>query len=126
MEKKNLDLLLAFGGAGLYLASEIALQKAPPHLSDRSNFSAHPKEVLGTFVGAATATYGLYRMNPKYAKYGVLGYVLGNVFLFKEKTVPSARMLADQHASGEWYVGAPPPGGDYSFTRRPGYNGKDY
>jgi len=24
------------------------------------------------------------------------------------------------------YVGAPPPGGDYSFTRRPGYQGKDY
>jgi hypothetical protein len=24
------------------------------------------------------------------------------------------------------HVGAPPPGGDYSFTRRPGYNGKDY
>lgn len=23
-------------------------------------------------------------------------------------------------------VGAPPPGGDYSFTRRPGFNGKDY
>lgn len=24
------------------------------------------------------------------------------------------------------HVGAPPPGGDYSFTRRPGYNSKDY
>lgn len=23
-------------------------------------------------------------------------------------------------------TGAPPPGGDYSFTRRPGYNNKDY
>jgi len=23
-------------------------------------------------------------------------------------------------------TGAPPPGGDYSFTRRPGYDGKDY
>jgi len=24
------------------------------------------------------------------------------------------------------YVGAPPPNRDYSFTRRPGFNGKDY
>lgn len=30
-----------------------------------------------------------------------------------------------QHHAG-YAVGAPPPGGDYSFTRRPGYNGKDY
>jgi len=30
-----------------------------------------------------------------------------------------------QHHAG-YHVGAPPPGGDYSFTRRPGYNGKDY
>ena len=29
------------------------------------------------------------------------------------------------HHAG-YAVGAPPPGGDYSFTRRPGYNGKDY
>lgn len=31
-----------------------------------------------------------------------------------------------QHHYAGYAVGAPPPGGDYSFTRRPGYNGKDY
>lgn len=31
------------------------------------------------------------------------------------------------HGHHGHHVGAPtPPGGDYSFTRRPGYNGKDY
>lgn len=30
------------------------------------------------------------------------------------------------HPLASHLTGAPPPGSDYSFTRRPGYNGKDY
>lgn len=31
-----------------------------------------------------------------------------------------------RYPGGAYHVGAPPPDRDYSFTRRPGFNGKDY
>lgn len=46
----------------------------------------------------------------------VAAAVIGGIFLYSR-----------QKKSSLHYVGAPtPPGGDYSFTRRPGYNRKDY
>lgn len=46
----------------------------------------------------------------------VAAAVIGGIFLYTRHKKPSSH-----------YVGAPtPPGGDYSFTRRPGFNSKEY
>jgi len=40
--------------------------------------------------------------------------------------LPRPLYHAGAAAQPSHYVGAPPPDRDYSFTRRPGFNGKDY
>jgi hypothetical protein len=71
----------------------------------------------------------------------VLGAALVAFLLYKSSSkrrhlasfvpVPLTPVITNGQFAGAamplYHVGAPtPPGGDYSFTRRPGYNGKDY
>jgi hypothetical protein len=92
----------------------------------------------------------------KYAAYGAGVYMLaqfaGHALLkktdawahqhpFPRVPAPSTPVVTKGHFAGaprplyhagaallpsRYHVGAPPPNRDYSFTRRPGFNGKDY
>lgn len=73
---------------------------------------------VGSLGGAALAIYALSHINAKYANYAVAAYLGSEVFLPMQ-----VKMLAER-VGGESFVGA--PGQDYSFTRRPGYNDKNY
>jgi hypothetical protein len=70
-----------------------------------------------SLLGAALAAYGLSHINSRYAGYLAAAYVGSEVFLPSQVKILTA-------GPGFWYVGA--PGQDYSFTRRPGYNDKNY
>jgi hypothetical protein len=83
-------------------------------------------------VGVAYLLYDLFKRHPKLAAGGVMAWVGVSAFFssieaggpFIDSLMGRSRLSS--HATGwdQWYVGA--PGQDYSFTRRPGYNDKNY
>lgn len=74
------------------------------------------------WIAVGTAGVLWYRTSSKGKKTPVLSPTL--------VTTPPTPVVTKGYFAGAprplYHVGAPPPGGDYSFTRRPGYNGKDY
>jgi len=93
--------LIALGGA-LYAASATILQAVEtekPIPTNRSRFAVHPGLTLGEGAGAALAVYGLYRMKPSYAMWGVAGYVLTQWLVFpKPKAGPPVALKSPTQA----------------------------
>jgi hypothetical protein len=93
--------LVALGGA-LYAASALVLQAVEterPVPANRSRFAVHPGLTLGGGAGASLALYGLYRMKPSYAMWGVVGYVLAEGLVFsKPKAGPPVALKSPAQA----------------------------
>jgi hypothetical protein len=93
--------LVALGGV-LYAASAAILQAVEtekPIPSNRSAFAVHPGLTLGEGLGAGLAVYGLYRMKPSYAVWGVAGYVLTQWLVFpKPKAGPPVALRSAAQA----------------------------
>lgn len=95
--------------------------------------------IEGAIAGAlASLVLGSGRASlSKAAYFGVYGAGVSVVATFaliktghalaRLKSAGPGGFLTGEDLRSGYYVGrSPPPGGDYSFTRRPGYNGKDY
>ena len=71
--------------------------------------------LLGAAIGAGLG----FVLGRDVLRWGLVG---GGAGLAKSFFLPAD---GERHLAG-YLVGAPPPGRDYSFTRRPGFNDKNY
>lgn len=76
----------------------------------------HEDSIKTTLIGAAVGAGLGMLLGRDVTQFALMG---GGVGFAKTVFFPA-------HAAGDHRVGALPPGSDYSFTRRPGFNDKDY
>ncbi|HTQ43913.1 MAG TPA: hypothetical protein VMI75_14225 [Polyangiaceae bacterium] len=76
----------------------------------------HEESFKSALLGAAVGAGLGMLLGGDVIRWGLAG---GGVGLAKSLLLP-------EPASGEHRVGALPPGSDYSFTRRPGFNDKNF
>jgi hypothetical protein len=75
---KGTTLAMIVGGVVLYgvaAAAEAQREAEHPVPPNKSRFSTNPVESVGALAGALLATYGLSRIKPVYAVYGLGAYL---------------------------------------------------
>jgi hypothetical protein len=81
---KGTTLAIIIGGVALYgvaATAEAQREAERPVPSNKSRFSMNPVESVGALAGALLTTYGLSRIKPVYAVYGLGVYLASEWYI---------------------------------------------